>query len=200
MTEEEKKIFWKLDDKNYLVDKNKTYKKLFMSFIVYNSNEAVQDFINRIIAWYSVKYPDNHIEMVMSDEFEKIDYSLVDIMSFDKLCYKTLDAIKFVRDKDSLCYKYLVVMAGWGLIYDRNSNPDYGLFRVKEMFCDFNSYYGWNLNTNVYESIVDVDYSLNNPEIVKLLEKKKYSNEKIEKDEKREKKNKLPRIKKLFRR
>ena len=23
MTEEEKKIFWKLDDKNYLVDKNK---------------------------------------------------------------------------------------------------------------------------------------------------------------------------------
>ena len=192
MKEEEKKIFWKLDDKLYLVDKNNTYKKIFKSFIKYN-NDIVQDFINKLIAWYFVKYSDSYIELVMNKKFDRVDYSLINIMSFDKLRYRIDDMIHITSDDDNLCYQYLIMMAGWGLIYDKNSNPKFGLFRVNEMFREFNSCYGWRLNTNVYESIIEVDYSLKNPAILKLLEKKDKNNENYIK------KNKLPKIKKLFR-
>ena len=85
-------------------------------------------------------------------------------------------------------------MAGWGLIYDKKTNPNYGLVRVNKMFDEFNLYYGWNLNTNEYEEKINYDYSLNNPDIVCLLKNKKDANEKIKNN------NKLPKIRKLFRR
>ena len=85
-------------------------------------------------------------------------------------------------------------MAGWGLIYDRKTTPDYGLFRAKEMFKDFNLYYNWDLDADIYNSIMNYDYSLNNKDVIKLLEKKKYNNEKDKN------KNKLHKIRKLFRR
>ena len=97
MTEEEKKIFWKLDDKIYLVDKNKTYKKFFKHTIINNSNKNIQEFINRLIAWYYVKYSDNYIEMVLNNKSISMNYSLVDIMSFDKLYVKTIDKLSVLN-------------------------------------------------------------------------------------------------------
>ena len=196
MTEEEKRIFWELDDKLYLVEKNKTYKKLFKFYIRYNSNEVVQQFIDKLIAWYYVKYSDRYINLVMSENCENILFFLNKDMSFNKLKDRLGCTVKFSHDKEDLYYKYLVIMAGWGLIYNKNSNPENGLYRATKMIEEFNSYYGWNLNTSIYESIINMDYSLDNPEIVKLLEKRKsMSNKEVKK-----KKNKLPKIKRLFRR
>jgi len=191
MNNETKKIFWKLDDKLYLVDKNKTYKKLFKSFRKYNNDSITQEFIDKLIAWYYVKYNDKYIKNSLNGQVSLFNHSLESTMKFDKLIFRIDDMIKIVNNDDVLGYQYLVVMAGWGIIYDRNSNPYYGLYKVKKMFNDFNKYYGWNLNSNIYESIINIDYSVDNPYILKLLE--------IENNNIQEK-NKLPKIKKLFRR
>ena len=69
MTEEERKIFWKLDDKLYLVDKNKTYKKLFSSIHICDIDNISQNFINKLIAWYILKYDVKYIDSIINNKF-----------------------------------------------------------------------------------------------------------------------------------
>ena len=169
MKEEEIKNFWKLDDKIYLVSKNVTYNDLFRVYQRNNSDLVVQEFINKLISWYFVKFSDKYIALFFEENFDIYYCKQVKTMSFDKLLERIDD---FIYNIDTLYFQYLVTMAGWGLIYSKNTNPKFGFFRVKEMFFEFNSYYNWNLNSNIYKSILEYDYSKSNSDILKFIDSK----------------------------
>ena len=104
-------------------------------------------------------------------------------MSFQKLqkSYGAFENELFqMSDSDGrgvILHKNLVVAAGWGLIYNKKSNPQYGYYRAEQLLNDFNSHFSWNLPTDIYKSIFEKDYSLNNEENRRLLEKKKKSHQ-----------------------
>ena len=175
MKKEERENFWKLDDKLYIIEKNKNYKLLFKKYVKYNSNKEVQEYIDRLIAWYLVRYSDKDIDVILNKGIHNIKYSQIYNMSFLKLKERTSEVINFNKIDEILYHQFLVILAGWGLIYSKKTNPEYGLFRVDKMFDDFNKYYNWNLNTNIYKSILEYDYSFDNPDIIDLLNPRKYS-------------------------
>lgn len=190
MTENEIQIFRELDDKLYLVSKNNTYNKIFRGMAKNIEDRDVQNFINKLAGWYLVKYSNNHICSYLNNRFDEIDYLQEEIMSLNKLIYR-LNLLISRDSKDAdLFYKQLIIMAGWGMIYSKNTIPEYGYFRVNKMFSEFNNAFNLNLDVNIYKSTMELDYSLNNPDIVKLLEIKQ---------EKQKKEKRISRVKKLFR-
>lgn len=191
MNEEELKIFRKLDDKLYLIEKNNTYKQIFSELDKNVNPNIVQEFIDKLSNWYLVKYPDKYVKLYLEKRFDEIDYTQEELMSFDKLLYVMQKVISFENDNSLLYYKQLIVMAGWGMIYFKKTMPEYGYFRVQKMFEDFNREFGLELNTNIYDVVMNADYSKNNPDTIKLLEQKK---------EQDDKEKRFARIKKLFRR
>lgn len=172
---EERENFWKLDDKLYLLENNKNYKLLFKDYIKYNSNKSIQEYIDRLIAWYLVRYSDRNIEIILNDGIDNIKYSQIYNMSFEKLRDRTCEIIKLKDINEPLFHQYLVTLAGWGLLYSKKTNPEYGFFRAEKLFRDFNNYYGWNLKTDMYKSILEYDYSFENPQVIDLLNSKKYN-------------------------
>lgn len=175
MKKQERENFWKLDDKLYIIEKNKNYKLLFKPYIKYNSNKEVQEYIDRLIAWYLVRYSDNNIDIILNKGINNIKYSQIYNMSFMKLRERIGEIIDFNKIGEELYHQFLVVLAGWGLIYSKKTTPEYGLFRVKKMFDDFNKYYNWDLDTDMYKSILEYDYSMENTEIINLLNSRKYN-------------------------
>lgn len=190
MNENELQNFRELDDKLYLVSKNNTYKQIFSKMAENINSSDVQKFINKLAGWYLVKFSNNHIDSYLNNRYDEIDYLQVEIMSLNKLIYR-LNPLIYRNNKDAdLFYKQLIIMAGWGMIYSKNTVPEFGYFRAKKMFQEFNEQFNLDLDIHIYDAVMNYDYSLNNPEVVKLLEKKQ-SSEKKEKH--------FSRVRKLFR-
>ena len=190
MNENELQNFRELDDKLYLVSKNNTYKQIFSKMAENINSSDVQKFINKLAGWYLVKFSNNHIDSYLNNRYDEIDYLQVEIMSLNKLIYR-LNPLIYRNNKDAdLFYKQLIIMAGWGMIYSKNTVPEFGYFRAQKMFQEFNEQFNLNLDIHIYDAVMNYDYSLNNPEVVKLLEEKKS----LEKKEKH-----FSKIRKLFR-
>jgi len=191
MEERELKIFRELDDKLYLISENNTYKKIFSEMDENIDADSIQGFIDKLAAWYFIKYSNKYIALTFCGKDDEICNRQVELMSFDKLiCRLNKLVSKNIKNAD-LYYKQLIIMAGWKLIYFKETLPEYGYFRVERMFEDFNKNFNFDLNINIYDCIMNANYSSDNPEIINLLNQKKERTIRVKRG---------TRIKKLFRR
>ena len=188
MNEEELNVFYLLDSKQYLVKHNPILKKILDNLTHKYHEKDIQHFINKLISWYTVKYSDNFLDSYLQESTD-VDLSILDIMSFDVLMKSFCTFEDDLFDVDTcqnskvVLLKHLVVMAGWGLIYSKNTSLEYGYYRARQLLQDFNSFYSWNLVPEaIYLPTLEKDYSPDNEENQELLEKmKKNSNKKIKK-------------------
>ena len=185
MNMEELKIFYLLDNHYYLVKENPNLKKILHTLNGKYQEIDIQKFIDKLISWYYVKYSNVFLESLFNEE-QNTDTTILDIMSFDTL-RKSFGVFEdelfedsFNDDAKVILQKNLIVMAGWGLIYHKNSTPEYGYYRASKLLDDFNSFYSWNLTSSIYLPILKKDYSPQNEENIRLLEryKKKHSHDK----------------------
>lgn len=186
MEKEHLKVFYLLDEYKYKVDKNKNLKKILNTLDSRYSEDDVQAYINKLISWYYVKYSDKLLNTLLKDK-NNVDTSIFDIMSFEQL-HKSYGAFEeeFFNSSNNdivILQKHLVIMAGWGLIYYKRSNPEFGYYRAKRLLDDFNVFYSWNLPSDIYKEVFNRDYSPDNIENKKLIEmkKKKHHNKKSKK-------------------
>ncbi len=192
MEKDELELFYLLDNHDYLVKQSASLKKLLKMLDGKFSEKDVQNFIDKLISWYQVKFSDYFLESLFNNG-KKTDTTILEIMNFDKLqkSYGVFEDKLFdnsVSNNSKIIFqKQLVIMAGWGLIYYRKSNPNFGYYRACQLLNDFNSFYSWNLTPIVYNSVLNRDYSLDNDENKKMLEKKrnKHIHEKNKKIKKR---------------
>ena len=191
MNEKELEIFRYLDDKLYLVSKNNTYKQCFSKMAVNLNGSDVQKFINKLAGWYLVKYPNDHVNAYINNRYDEFDCLQEEMMTLNNLIYRLNHLIDRNSKDADLFYKQLIIMAGWGMIYSSKTIPEYGYFRAKKMFNEFNESFNLDLDISIYDSVINADYSFDNPEIITLIEKK-------QEKEKKEKRKSL--VKKLFRR
>lgn len=163
----------------------------------------VQQFINKLIAWYMVKFNDSYLDRVLDDKVKE-DKVILQIMDFDTLKnnYTAFEDSLFqnkASDKRVNFQKNIVLAAGWGLIYHHDTSPEYGYYRATKLIEDFNRVYHWNLNSSLYQNALNKKYTLENDEIRKKLIKLQ-DIEKKEQKKKDTKKHKLARIRSFFRR
>lgn len=170
------KVFYLLDECKYQVDKNNNLKKILNTLDSRYSEDDVQAYINKLISWYLVKYSDRLLNALFNNK-KGVDTTIFDIMSFEKLhkSYGSFEEELFHSSNDDIVIlqKHLVIMAGWGLIYYKDSNPEYGYYRAKRLLDDFNVFYSWNLPSDIYKEVFNRDYSPDNIENKKLIEMKK---------------------------
>ena len=190
MDKTEIEIFRLLDDKLYSVYHNNTYKFFFREMDKNIELKTVQAFIDKIIYWYIVKYNDNNVKLYLENKYDEIDYTLEQMMSIDNFLVRINSLIDYNKDNALLYYNQIITMAGWGLLYSDKTIPEYGYFRVKKMFEEFNAKFNLNLDITIYDSVININYSYNNPKIMRLIEQKK---------EEETKKKKITKSKKLFR-
>lgn len=191
MNEKELKIFRELDDKLYLISENNTYKQMFSEMDKNVNNDNIQWFINQLAGWYYVKYSDKYIALMLKGEEDAVCNCQIDLMNFDKLLCRLNKLISKENDNALLYYKHLIIMAGWKMIYLEETIPEYGYFRAQKLFEDFNQNFNLDLDINVYDSIMNANYSYDDPEIRDLLTIKR---------EKMARKKRRLKIKNLFRR
>ena len=163
----------------------------------------VQQFINKLIAWYMVKFNDSYLNRVLDDKIKE-DKVILQIMDFDTLKnnYTAFEDSLFqnkASDKKVNFQKNIVLAAGWGLIYHHDTSPEYGYYRATKLIEDFNRVYHWNLNSSFYQSVFNKKYTLEDEEIKRKLVKLQEL-EKKEQKKKEPKKRKLARIRSFFRR
>ena len=194
MNKEELKIFYLYDKQLYLVDEHSILKDILATLNVRFTENDVQKYIDKLISWYMVKYSDVFLKSLF-DNNKKTDTTILDIMNFNQL-KKSYGSFEEYLYQDShepskkiILHKNLVVMAGWGLIYHKKSNPEFGYYRACQLLSDFNSEYSWHLPTDIYRPIFERDYSPHNIENIKLLEQKKKKHH--EKSKKKRKKKKF---------
>ncbi len=190
---EELELFYRLDEKKYLVGNQPTLQEWFQQLDWTYQMEDIQDFIDKLASWYFVKYPDKYIEAVIKNHDNKtytpnIGMSLESLFqNFDTL---ELDLVTFddknKEIKELIC-QYLLQLVGYKMIYYQHTLPSYGLFRIQFMFSDFNSLFHWNLNTDIYRSIMERDYSLDNPDNLQLLKTLREQNRKNKKRQRKKK-------------
>ena len=191
MTREELEIFYLYDHHDYLVKNNHNLKKIIVTLKSY-SNEDIQQLINKLISWYTVKYSDVFLDSLLNDKINT-DKTILEIMNFDSLKrnFSTFEELFFQKsdanDDKIILQKNLIVMAGWGMIYHKNSNPEYGFYRACKLLDDFNSEYSWHLSSNIYAPVFERDYSPNLEANKKLLEKHKKKHDKLHKKKKKRK-------------
>lgn len=175
-------------------------KKEFKSLNWTYHTKDVQDFINKLISWYMVKFEDRYLDTILDDQIQE-DRTILKIMNFDtfKDHYTSFEDDLFKRknitEKQIRFQKDVVIAAGWGLIYDKKSSPEYGYYRAKKLLDDFNTAYHWNLKSTIYQPILMKKYTLEDDEIRQLLNKKEKEKKKTE-----IKKRKLSRIGSFFKR
>ena len=200
MTKEELEVFYLYDEHLYLIKEHPILGDILDTLDIQFTEKNVQDYINKLISWYNIKYSDAFLQSLFDDS-TNADTTILKIMSFDRLqkSYGSFEKHLFQREKNSskknILLKYLVVMAGWGLIYCKKSNPQYGYYRARQLLNDFNSEYYWNLSSDIYQKVFDRDYSPNIMDNKKLLEHKR--NEK-KKRKNHERKSFIQKIKSRF--
>ncbi len=175
-----------MDDKKYIVNKNELLKHQFQQ--LYNNYQLkdVQDFINKVIAWYTVKFEDRYLKEIMDDKIEE-DTSILKIMNFDSLLknYSVFERDLFERKNKNRAVinfqKEIVIAIGWGLIYHQHSSPEYGYYRATQMIKDFNRQYDLGVTLSIYKPTITRKYTLNDEKIRQELEKKELEKKKEEK-------------------
>lgn len=161
-----------------MVRKNKILKKILQTLNSTYHEKDIQSFIDKLIAWYSVKFSDRYLNALQS-ESQWNDPRILTIMNFSNLKKRFgsfEEELFLIDDKNEgkvVLQKYLVMMAGWGLIYYRKSTPQYGYYRAVQLLKDFNSAYLWNLSPTIYQEVLNRDYSPDNEENIQLIEQKK---------------------------
>ena len=177
INDKELKVFRLLDEHLYLVKENPGINKILDTLNGRYSEKDIQRFIDRVVSWYSVKYSDKFLNSLFDDSRDT-DVAILQIMNFDTLTknFNSFEHELFQKSNDNnakvILQKKLIVMVGWGLIYNKNSTPEYGYYRAKQLFKDFNSIYSWKLSPSIYKSIFERDYSPSNEENIRLIEKK----------------------------
>ena len=183
----ELKLFYELDPEYYLVSKNKKLKKILSTLNSKYSSKDIQNFINKLISWYSVKFSNHYLDKLQKDN-GKIDSTLPKSMDLEALKKRYTTFEKELFRKNSLAegkvilQKQLIVAVGWGLIYHKGTTPEYGFYRASKLLQDFNNLFGWNLSPNIYKKVFDFDYSLDNPEVVKILHNKMKQKKEVKED------------------
>lgn len=175
---EELELFHRLDEKQYLVDKNIELNNIIVCYFpTYDLND-IQNFVDKLACWYYVKLPDRILEKNKNDNYyflNKTNSSMNLETLFKNLNTFELSLIDFreLNDRDlkyaELLCKHLLMMAGYQMLYCKSSSPKYGLARIKYMFIEFNNHFNLNLDINVYNDILSTDYSMNNPLNKELL-------------------------------
>lgn len=192
-------LFYRLDEKKYFVEKNQQLKDLMKKIKISCQEQDIQDFIDKLACWYYVKLPNQIFESKQSFENDMLQ-DLNGTMNLQTLFQNfntiELDLVNFhqfkglKREVRELFFQYLLKIAGYAMIYSKNSLPEYGVARTEFMFHEFNIYFDWDLKINMYYDIIDRDYSLNNPANIQLLKtlREKQKNSKKEKNSKKKKK------------
>jgi len=138
-----------------------------------NQLDDIQLCIDKLVAWYNLKYSDEYIYKDTKESLETLELQFVSMMSFEKMKknFSTFEYNLFfnTRSDISILNKYLVEMAGCGLIHHKNTNPFYGYYRVQKMFSEFNEQFQWSLAERIYDYILEKSYSPNNIEVMKAL-------------------------------
>ena len=143
------------------------------------SEEDIQSFVDKLISWYFIKFPNHYLDALFQNKKE-IDKSMLEIMTLETLQnhYTTFEQELFHLQDDGIdmLQQYLIISAGWGLLYHENTSPEYGFYRASQLLQDFNYLLGWNLSSNIYKVVLEKNYSLEDQEIVHLLSQKKKEN------------------------
>lgn len=205
-----------MDEKKYLVEKNLELKEYFYCLYDEYQLENVQEMINQLIAWYSIKYEDQYLAKIIDDvsskeefdiskkleEFSKKNQEIYNAMNFDSLInhYSTFELDLFYgkncnSDEMKAFQKEILIAVGWGLIYHKHTSLEYGFCRAKIMMEEFNQQYHLELNPDIYKSVIFRKYTLEDEEIRKKIEQ---INSKKKTDEIGTKKRKLTRIRSFF--
>lgn len=180
---EELDNFYKLDEKLYDIHNHEEIKLILGNLKKrFDTNNYIvddlQEFILKLISWYELKYPDKNLKVSSDGMVRLVHYDMNFIMSFEKLLVR-FDMTEYSLYQDFLLNddlirlrELLLEMAGWGLIYSRHSNPDFGYFRAIRMVIDFAIYTNYKIHGNFFNEIMFRDYSSDNPDIEILIEKK----------------------------
>lgn len=205
-----------MDEKKYLVEKNLELKEYFYCLYDEYQLENVQDMINQLIAWYSIKYEDQYLAKVIDDvsskeefdisrklvEFYKKNKEIYTAMNFDALInhYSTFELDLFYgkncnSDEMKAFQKEILIAVGWGLIYHKHTSLEYGFCRARIMMEEFRQQYHLELNPDIYKSVIFRKYTLEDEEIRKKIEQ---INSQKKTDEIGTKKRKLTRIRSFF--
>ena len=205
-----------MDEKKYLVEKNLELKEYFYCLYDEYQLENVQEMINQLIAWYSIKYEDQYLAKIIDDvsskeefdiskkleEFSKKNQEIYNAMNFDSLInhYSTFELDLFYgkncnSDEMKAFQKEILIAVGWGLIYHKHTSLEYGFCRAKIMMEEFNQQYHLELNPDIYKSVIFRKYTLEDEEIRKKIEQ---INSQKKTDEIGTKKRKLTRIRSFF--
>lgn len=205
-----------MDEKKYLVEKNLELKEYFYCLYDEYQLENVQEMINQLIAWYSIKYEDQYLAKIIDnvsskeefdiskklEEFSKKNQEIYTAMNFDSLInhYSTFELNLFYgkncnSDEMKAFQKEILIAVGWGLIYHKHTSLEYGFCRAKIMMKEFNQQYHLELNPDIYKSVIFRKYTLEDEEIRKKIEQ---INSQKKTDEIGTKKRKLTRIRSFF--
>ena len=65
-----------MDEKKYLVEKNLELKEYFYCLYDEYQLENVQEMINQLIAWYSIKYEDQYLAKIIDDVSSKEEFDI----------------------------------------------------------------------------------------------------------------------------
>ncbi len=180
---------------------NVLLKKILKTLDSRYHSKDIQAYIDKLISWYMVKYSDRYLEGLF-DEQKKDDFTILNVMSFETLqkSYTSFEEELFQSsnsgDKRIVLEKHLVIAAGWGLIYHKDSSPEFGFYRATQLFNDFNPVYGWNLSNTVYKPVLEKNYSLENQEILEAIHRR----ERMQKKKNHCKQKTLTRIRSFFHR
>lgn len=183
-------LFYILDEKKYLISKNKDFKFFLSTNNINCSDEEFQLFIDKLASWYFVKLPDILFQnqsgfhgynsaMTLEKLFNNLNYFEYKLINFNSLSSKESDIYESLT-------QYLLTLVGYKLIYSKNSYPEYGIARTEFMFNEFNNYFGWNLSINIYDYIINKNYSTEKSFNAYLLEQLK-DNQTKKKNTKRKK-------------
>ena len=206
LKKEELELFRRLDKKCFLVSKNDNLKEwLAKSFSNYPEQD-VQSFIDKLACWYWVKFPDQLFDkkghsddnllklsnraMSLNALFQNLNGIESEFINFNNISKEEIEL------KELFC-QYLLKLAGYKMIYAKNTTPNYGAVRVELMFRDFNQCFHWNLSVDMYQDIMERDYSLDNPLNVMLLHNLR-ENQKKETNKKGKKKTKKKKSRRFF--
>lgn len=201
MNQEELENFYQLDKKEYLVSNNQKLNILMQKLGISFSEQEIQSFIYKLISWYEVKFSDDYIESIFHHQKKVDTVTVADLMDFSQLYqrFTTSELEFFVKNnkEEAEFFHQLIQMVGFGLIYSRRSNPDYGYFRASQFISDFQTYCNYPYDMEIYDMIMERNYSSSDENFQKLLEFKKRQEHSISKTKQKKKKKGW---KRLFRR
>lgn len=173
MKNEELELFYRLDEKKYVVESNFELQEWLDQLGLLNHQTDIQNFINKLAGWYFVKYPDHFFCTSMQDKSCELSNQMAIFDLFQRFSLFEKKLFEFGSQNQIEFCQYLFQLAGFEMIYSKKSYPQIGFARAKLMFHEFNACFQWQLDTSIYEEIMNRDYSSNSPDIINLLKEQK---------------------------